>query len=91
MKDLEKPSIAVAWNGLPAYAAHLLREARDETGIRFTVIATRPDVPIQGMDEILGSDLCWVDRGETIVGARLGSISQGVFFTPVGDIDILFL
>lgn len=56
--------IAVAWNGLPAYGAHLIQAARDRVGFNFPVIATRPDVPIQGMEAILKDNLRWVEAGQ---------------------------
>lgn len=56
-----KPTeIAVAWNGLPAYGAHLIQAARERVGFAFPVIGTPPDVPIEGMEDILGDELYWV-------------------------------
>lgn len=56
-------NIVVAWNGLPAYGARLIRAGRDRLNYDFPVIATRPNVPIKGMEEILGGNLTWVDPG----------------------------
>lgn len=49
--------LALAWHGLPAYAARLIRQA----GGTFPVIATRPGIPIEGMDELLPGRIRWID------------------------------
>ena len=51
-------SIAIIWSGLPAYAARLIAASK----YRFPVIATRPRVPILGMDEILPQRIHWIDN-----------------------------
>lgn len=53
--------IVVAWKGLPAYGARLIRAGRERLDCDFHVLATKPDVPIQGMEEILGGNLTWID------------------------------
>lgn len=55
-------SIVVAWNGLPAYAAHLIREGQVLYGHDFPVLGTRPDVPIEGMESILKDSLKWIEK-----------------------------
>ena len=57
--DPQAPTaIAVVWSGLPAYAARLIAASE----YRFPVIATRPRVPILGMDEILPGRIHWIDN-----------------------------
>ena len=65
-------NIVVAWNGLPAYGARLLQEARDHIGVQFPVLGTKPDVPIQGMEQILGGGLVWLKAGNKYSWAELG-------------------
>ncbi|MDQ8195587.1 glycosyltransferase [Coraliomargarita sp. SDUM461004] len=64
--------IAVAWNGLPAYGAHLVKAARIRLGYDFPVVGTRPDVPIEGMEHILGGGLYWVEENCRHSWAELG-------------------
>lgn len=64
--------IAVAWNGLPAYGAHLIQGARLRVGYDFPVIGTRPDVPIWGMEKILNENLYWVKADQIHSWEELG-------------------
>jgi glycosyltransferase involved in cell wall biosynthesis len=54
-------SIAFAWPGLPDYAARCIREVADREETRVTVVATRPNVPIEGMEKSLGQPVIWLD------------------------------
>ena len=56
-----REDIAIGWNGLPAYGARLIKAAQDDVGA-FPVLATRPTVPIEGMEAILGRPVHWVDE-----------------------------
>lgn len=57
----EQFELVVAWHGLPAYAARLMLEGRKRMGYDFPVLATKPDVPIEGMETILGEGIYWID------------------------------
>ncbi|MGF1448354.1 MAG: glycosyltransferase family 4 protein [Opitutales bacterium] len=61
--------VAIVWHGLPAYAAHLIRAALDRHhgGLRIDLVGTRPSVPIEGMEDILGRSVNWLDDAETPV------------------------
>lgn len=58
-----KLNIAVGWNGLPAYGANLIQAGRDRIGQQFPVLGTQPDVPIEGMEDVLGDGLIWLNAG----------------------------
>lgn len=53
--------IAVAWNGLPHYAARLLRAGIERVEEPVHVLGSRPSVPIEGMEEVLGQPIHWID------------------------------
>lgn len=55
------PRIAIAWNGLPFYAARLIRAGIEQIGEPVIVIGTKPSVPIIGMEEALGQKILWIN------------------------------
>ena len=54
-------SIAVTWVGMPDYTARCIRTLIDEFDGRVEVVATRPNVPIEGMERSLGQPVHWID------------------------------
>ena len=72
--------IAVGWNGLPLYGAKLIAAARENVGYNFNVIGTRPKVPILGMDELLPTNLYWLNAGGDYSWKDLGLEVPDVFF-----------
>src|SRR5687768_12597413 len=72
-------SIALSWNGLPQYAARLIRAAVDRLGQDCVVIASRPAVPIKGMEEVLGGIVHWVDADMPVGWRALGLEPPDVF------------
>src|ERR1035437_3906227 len=65
-----KPRVAIAWNGLPVYAARLLRAVIANHEV--TVIGTRPDVPFEGIEEHLGGRVIWIEENADVSWAGLG-------------------
>ena len=73
--------VAVAWNGLPLYAAAMLRRAFDHFGEHVNVIGTRPHVPAQGMEDVLRQEVTWiVDENVATSFASLAIPVPKVFF-----------
>lgn len=74
-------SIAFAWSGLPDYAARCIRAVVDHARNPVTVIATTPNVPIEGMENSLGQVVNWIDgtQGKTS-WAALGAVPPKVLF-----------
>ena len=68
--------VAVAWNGLPMYAAAMLRRAFDLWGEEATVIGTKPLVPAQGMDHVLRREVIWL--ADEYAGTSFGRIGASV-------------
>jgi len=71
--------IAFSWNGLPQYAARLLREAISNLPNGAAVIGSRPDVPVRGMEEALGQPIYWVDASRSCTWGDLGLDTPDVF------------
>jgi hypothetical protein len=71
--------IAFSWNGLPQYAARLLKAAIDRFGPDCIVVGSKPSVPIEGMEEILGASLHWVDAEKPILWSDLGLPVPSIF------------
>ena len=64
--------IAIAWHGLPFYAARLIRRGIHRLGKKVTVIGTRPSVPIRGMEEALDQPVNWIDPDSNATWRALG-------------------
>lgn len=72
--------IAIAWNGLPFYAARLIRAGIEAYGGAVTVLGTPPGVPIRGMEEALGRPVIWVDPKSAQSWSSLGLEVPEVMF-----------
>jgi glycosyltransferase involved in cell wall biosynthesis len=72
--------IAFSWNGLPQFAARLLRGALDEIAGECPVIGSRPIVPIEGMERALRQKIHWVDANKTLTWSELGLDVPAIFF-----------
>ena len=57
--------ICFAWSGYPQYAARCVRAFVENTQERVVVVATRPNVPVKGMEELSGCPVLWVDNSDT--------------------------
>ena len=57
--------IAFAWPGLPDYAARCIFAVKQGTHEPCHVVATRPDVPIEGMERSLGQSVHWINGKES--------------------------
>ncbi len=82
MAPLAPHEIAFSWNGLPQYAARLLRAAIAGLGggAPIPVIGTRPSVPVEGMEAALGQSVHWVDVDQPQSWAGLGLAVPKLFF-----------
>lgn len=54
--------ICFAWSGFPQYAARCIAAFVRATAEKVVVIGTRPDVPIEGMEALVGCPVYWVDE-----------------------------
>ncbi|MCY7334539.1 MAG: glycosyltransferase [Pseudanabaena sp. CAN_BIN31] len=71
--------IAIAWEGLPFYAARLIRACIEQLGEDIFVIGSKPTVPIKGMEESLGQPIHWIDGSQTYSWSRLGITAPEIF------------
>lgn len=58
--------ICFCWHGFPQYGARCVAEFVRSTSERVTVIATRPAVPVKGMDELAGCPVHWIDHNSNV-------------------------
>lgn len=72
LESCHDTKIAIAWSGLPAYAARLIHAAVKNINCRFIIIGSKPSVPIQGMEEIVGQPIHWVEVERTCSWQELG-------------------
>lgn len=54
--------IVFAWDGFPQYAARCVGAFVKTTSERVVVVGTRPDVPIEGMEQCCGCEVIWIER-----------------------------
>lgn len=87
MKALKRHRIAISWNELPAYGAKLIRPILEAYPNDVSVIATRPTVPIKGMDEILNQRITWIEREGVDSWTDLGIEAPQLFFQAGWYID----
>lgn len=73
-------TVAFSWNGLPQYAARMLRAAVEALGRPCPVIGSRPAVPVEGMEDALGQPIHWIDPDQATSWAALGLAIPRVFF-----------
>ena len=52
--------ICFCWLGFPQYGARCVRAFVRSTAEKVVVVASRPDVPVKGMEELVGCDVHWV-------------------------------
>jgi len=71
---------AFSWNGLPQYAARLIAAFMRRSGLDCPVIGSRPSVPVEGMERILGKSVHWLDAERPASWASLGLQAPEVFF-----------
>jgi glycosyltransferase involved in cell wall biosynthesis len=74
----DEDCVVVGWSGLPAYAARLIKAVDSD----FPVIASRPSVPIDGMDAILPQRILWINEGFVGGWVDLGVHIPRFFFQP---------
>jgi len=53
--------VAFAWHRLPDHGARLIRAVVDRSDLPVSVVATKPSVPIEGMEESLGQHIHWLE------------------------------
>lgn len=71
--------IAIAWSGLPPYAAHSIRCLLKNFSGSVAVLGTKADVPHENLEELIGSRIIWLDREEAYSWDELGLTVPKVF------------
>jgi glycosyltransferase involved in cell wall biosynthesis len=74
--------IAIAWKGLPYYAARAVKEATlAHPEWRFTIISSKDNVPYKGIEEIVGQKVHWIDSTKIVSWRELGEEAPDLMFT----------
>jgi glycosyltransferase involved in cell wall biosynthesis len=71
--------IAFSWNGLPQFAARLIRGALDRVGENSIVVGSRPSVPVLGMEEALNRPVHWLEASQATNWQVLGCEVPDIF------------
>ena len=72
--------ICFAWDGFPQYAARCIREFVRGTDESVFVVATKPTVPMKGMDAVCGCRVVWIEKSEQRTLCKmLGAIPRCIF------------
>lgn len=66
--------ICFAWDGFPQYAARCIGAFVKTTTEQVVVVATRPDVPIEGMERLAGCPVIWIDRDANLQTLKLSNL-----------------
>lgn len=77
---MTRPRIAFSWNGLPQYAARLIRAAIDRLGYPCPVLGSRAEVPVRGVEEALGFAPILMDPAVPATWRGLGLEVPELFF-----------
>lgn len=56
--------IAIGWEGFPQYGARCIAELVRNCSEKIIVLATRPSVPIQGMEQLAGCPVVWLSSND---------------------------
>jgi glycosyltransferase involved in cell wall biosynthesis len=74
-------NLVFAWSGLPDYAARCIRAVIKRQLHDVSVVATRPDVPIRGMEQSIGRQVNWLNGAHSRTSfCSLGIARPDVFF-----------
>ena len=72
--------IAFSWHGLPQFAARLFRAASESIDEECVIIGSKPEVPVEGMEQILQQKVYWVDPKKEISWGDLGLDVPLIYF-----------
>ncbi len=72
--------VAIAWHGLPAYAARALRATSERLGPSLDIIGTKGFESPEYLESLVGRKIRWIGAGERIRWSDLGLVPPAVFF-----------
>jgi glycosyltransferase involved in cell wall biosynthesis len=76
--------IVISWDGLPQYAARLIKEFLKSDYRNISIIGTKPVVPIKGMEEIIGQEIFWINKDQKILTWELLNLPVPGIFIQAG-------
>ena len=71
-KNYKDQYLAIAWSGLPPYAAYCLAELARVYPGKLTILGTPADVPHQDIEEKIGHNVHWLSRDAIYTWEQLG-------------------
>lgn len=75
-----QPHVAIAWFGLPYYAANVIGHVvRAHPEWKVTVISSRDSIPYKGIEETVQVPIHWVDADQELKWSEIGVNYPGVF------------
>lgn len=77
---LDPDCVAILWSGLPHYAAAAISAAIRRVPKRIVVIATRPELPVTGIEETVGAPIHWIAGTDSVSFRDLGEKLPSVAF-----------
>jgi glycosyltransferase involved in cell wall biosynthesis len=76
----EPVHVAIAWIGLPYYAARVIAEVmRRHPSWRFTIISSRDNVPYKNTEDLVGNRVHWIDANKPTSWSELGEPEPDIF------------
>jgi glycosyltransferase involved in cell wall biosynthesis len=76
----ESSQVAIAWSGLPIYAAKSIKKGIEKLDEQVFVIGSLPSVPAQGMEEEIGQTIYWIEAHKSCSWSELGLPIPDIFF-----------
>ena len=80
--------ICFAWHGFPQYAARCVGAFVKATTERVVVVATRPHVPVEGMERVAGCEVIWIenDNDPRDIKTLCGEMPRALFVSGWGTL-----
>ncbi len=79
-KCSNETKVAIAWHGLPIYAATAIKAGISLSNCSVKVLGTKPAVPFNQMERIIGKKVFWLKEEETEGWEDLNLVPPDIFF-----------
>jgi glycosyltransferase involved in cell wall biosynthesis len=78
-ENAKSSNLAVAWSGLPWYAARLIKAGIERVGRDVHVLGTTPEMPMYGVEELLGRRISWLEKPHSYSWRELSAPTPSLF------------
>jgi len=79
-KCFNEVNVAIAWHGLPTYAATAIKAGLSLSNCNVTVLGTKPVVPFNHMESIIGKKIVWLKEEKIEGWEDFNLIPPDIFF-----------